>query len=308
MKNTFLLSVAAIAAGVSWPALAEISIESAPPVVVHTTPMAGDTNVSPLVTEIRVTYSKAMQDGTWSWSTWGEENFPEVTGKIRYLEDGCTCVLPVKLEPGRFYATWLNSEKYHNFKDAGGHAAVPYLLTFCTAPTGAQNATASTAEIDSKIEQLSRPGLPVEEAIRLLGEPKHYRWGNATFTKDSLPDIYILQYSGGVRVVINGGYVTELRSEQPGPGFSYRGKLRLGSTLDEVLATVGPPSETVAGKALAFEPGVLYRDIDGKKGYCYYARPEQQIRCFFLNEKVTALYLPLGESDEPAPPKRNSAI
>lgn len=150
--------------------------------------------------------------------------------------------------------------------------------------------------------------MPVQEAIRLLGEPKHYRWGNVTFTKDNLPDIYILEYSGSVRVVINGGYVTELRSEGFGPGFSYRGKLRLGSTLDEVLATVGPPSETVVGKSLAFEPGVLYRDIDGKKGYCYYARPEQQIRCFFLNNKVTALYLPLGEPDAPAPPKGNSGI
>jgi hypothetical protein len=308
MKTTFLFSVAAAAAGIVDPSFAQISVQSAPPVVVRTTPIAGDTNVSALVTEIRVTYSKSMQDGSWSWSTWGEETFPEVTGKIRYLEDGCTCVLPVKLEPGKFYATWLNSDNFHNFKDASGQAAVPYLLTFCTAPAGGQKAIISTAELDSKIGQLSRAGMPVEEAIRLLGEPQQYRWGNAIFTKDNLPDPYILQYPGGVRLVVTGGCIAELRSESPGPGFSYRGTLRLGSTVDEVLATVGPPTETVVGKPLAFEPGVLYRDIDGKKGSCYYARPEHQIRCFFSNDKVTALYLPLGESTRPAQEKANSGM
>jgi hypothetical protein len=42
-------------------------------------------------------------------------------------------VLPVKLKPGKFYATWLNSNKFKNFTDADGQPAVPYLLTFQTA-------------------------------------------------------------------------------------------------------------------------------------------------------------------------------
>lgn len=109
-----------------------ISIETAPPVVVKTVPIAGATAVDPALTELRVTYSKPMQDGSWSWSTWGEENFPETSGAPRYLPDGRTCVLPVKLEPDRFYATWLNSDKFHNFQDRDGRPAVPYLLTFTT--------------------------------------------------------------------------------------------------------------------------------------------------------------------------------
>jgi hypothetical protein len=95
-------------------------------------PVAGATDVDPALTEIKVTYSKAMQDGSWSWSTWGEENYPETTGKPRYLADGRTCVLPVKLQPGKFYAIWLNSDKFKNFTDTSGRAAVPYLLTFTT--------------------------------------------------------------------------------------------------------------------------------------------------------------------------------
>ena len=54
-------------------------------------------------------------------------------GKPKYLADKRTCVLPVKLEPGKTYAIWVNSgDKFTNFKDAGGRTAVPYLLTFKT--------------------------------------------------------------------------------------------------------------------------------------------------------------------------------
>jgi RNA polymerase sigma-70 factor (ECF subfamily) len=77
-------------------------------------------------------FSKPMRDGSWSWTIWGEENFPETTGAARYLADGRTCVLPVNLKPGKLYAIWLNSEHHHDFKDHEGKSAVPYLLIFET--------------------------------------------------------------------------------------------------------------------------------------------------------------------------------
>lgn len=110
----------------------KISLESAPPVVVRTVPMAGGAGVDPALTEIRATYSKPMQDGSWSWSIWNEENYPETIGKPRYLSDGCTCVLPVNLKPDKFYAIWLNNDKFKSFTDTNGKPAVPYLLTFRT--------------------------------------------------------------------------------------------------------------------------------------------------------------------------------
>jgi RNA polymerase sigma-70 factor (ECF subfamily) len=67
-----------------------------------------------------------------TWATFGKENFPKVDGKPKYLADRRTAVLPVKLEPGKTYALWLNSEKFQNFKDADGRPAVPYLLVFKT--------------------------------------------------------------------------------------------------------------------------------------------------------------------------------
>jgi RNA polymerase sigma factor (sigma-70 family) len=109
-----------------------VSLKTAPPVVVKTVPEAGAADVDPAITEIQVTYSKQMTDGTWSWSTWGEENYPKTTGKPHYLDDKRTCVLPVALEPGHTYAIWLNSNNFGNFKDSDGQKAVPYLLVFET--------------------------------------------------------------------------------------------------------------------------------------------------------------------------------
>ncbi|TAL05093.1 MAG: hypothetical protein EPO07_04140, partial [Verrucomicrobia bacterium] len=157
---------------------AEVSLESAPPVVVKTVPKAGATDVDPALTEIKVTFSKAMQDGSWSWSTWGEENFPEMVGQPKYLADGRTCVLTVKLQPGKFYATWLNSEKFHNFKDVSGRPAVPYLLTFFTGESGANTSLRSDltaaegvgAAVAQKIKsevagELKKRGAKVDELL-----------------------------------------------------------------------------------------------------------------------------------------------
>jgi serine/threonine protein kinase len=107
-----------------------------PPVVIQTVPPSGAADVDSGLTELRATFNKPMQDGSWSWCRWAdgnEENFPRLTGSARYLEDGRTCVLPVKLQPGRTYALWLNHpDSARSFRDTDGQAAVPYLLIFET--------------------------------------------------------------------------------------------------------------------------------------------------------------------------------
>ncbi len=157
----------------------------------------------------------------------------------------------------------------------------------------------SLVNIDAKIARLSKPGTTVNDVIHVLGEPTRYFWGNESHVQSGRhlpanpPAYYVLQYPQGVSVLAGDGNVEELRSEGQGPGFTYQGKLHLGSSLDEVLDALGQPTETITGKPLGFDAGVLYKDIDGKTGYDYYARPEQHIRCFFQNNKVVALYLPL---------------
>ncbi len=115
-------------------ALAQFSraqdMDSLTPVVVKTVPEAGTKNVPPGEYEIKVTFSKEMADGSWSWSSSWKDSTPESVGKPKYETDHKTCVMKVRLEAGKTYGYWLNSEKFHNFKDTQGHPAVPYLLVF----------------------------------------------------------------------------------------------------------------------------------------------------------------------------------
>ncbi len=103
-----------------------------PPVVLKTVPEEGALDVDPSLKEIKVTFSKEMQNGSWSWVTLSKETFPELTGNPSYDKDKRTCKLPVKLEPGKTYAIFLNSQRFSNFKDPAGNKAVPYLLLFRT--------------------------------------------------------------------------------------------------------------------------------------------------------------------------------
>jgi Bacterial Ig-like domain len=128
-----LVAVVAVLGLLTWSVQAEeVTVDSVPPVVVKTVPEAGAKDVDPKLTEIKVTFSKDMEDGSWSWSTVSKESFPKVDGDPKYLPDKRTCVLPVKLEPGKTYALWVNSENFGNFKDGDGRSAVPYLLVFQT--------------------------------------------------------------------------------------------------------------------------------------------------------------------------------
>jgi len=114
---------------------ATISVKTMPPSVIKTVPQAGDTEVDPSLKEITVTFSKDMMTKEmWSWCSQSPETFPEIDKtKIRYLKDERTCVLPVKLQPGKTYVIWINSQKFNYFKDTENNSAVPYLLVFQTA-------------------------------------------------------------------------------------------------------------------------------------------------------------------------------
>jgi Bacterial Ig-like domain len=110
----------------------EITLETARPVVIKSVPEAGAEGVDPGLTQISVTFSKQMKDGTWSWCVLSKESYPGTSEAPKYLEDKRTCVLPVKLQPGKTYAVWINSENFYQFKDTKGQPAVPYLLVFKT--------------------------------------------------------------------------------------------------------------------------------------------------------------------------------
>jgi hypothetical protein len=109
------------------------SVEGFPPVVIRTVPTSGDQAVDPSLREIRVTFSKDMMTHEmWSFVYANPAPFPKIAGKIHYLRDNRTCVLPVSLEPGKTYGIWINSQEHNSFRDTYQHPAVPYLLVFKT--------------------------------------------------------------------------------------------------------------------------------------------------------------------------------
>jgi RNA polymerase sigma-70 factor (ECF subfamily) len=139
MRQLVIAAVVVVAScGSAWSGeQQEMSVAALPPVVVKTVPQAGDTKVDPSITEIRGTFSKKMTTGkNYSWAG-ADESW--TAGQPHWLADGKTCVLPVKLEPGKTYVVWLNSPKFHNFRDSRGQSAIPYLLVFETAKTQPTN-------------------------------------------------------------------------------------------------------------------------------------------------------------------------
>jgi RNA polymerase sigma-70 factor (ECF subfamily) len=110
---------------------AELELERQPQLI-ESDPKAGETEVSADLKEIRVTFDCDMERGM-SW-TGGPPYFPPLdqNRKARWINSR-TCVLPVKLETGRFYRVGINSKSHRNFRCLHGGSAAPTVLCFATA-------------------------------------------------------------------------------------------------------------------------------------------------------------------------------
>ncbi|MFH1883099.1 MAG: hypothetical protein ABIL62_10360, partial [Planctomycetota bacterium] len=145
-------------------------------------------------------------------------------------------------------------------------------------------------KLPAKIEQLDVDTAGLERVKEIFGKPAQYIWGKETFKEDNLPRQYILVYPSSFRIYMRENQIVELRHES-GSNYVFRDKLRSGSTLDEVFEVIGHPKKIVVGEKNLFEDGVLYKDIDGRKGHCYYARSDQNVRLWFLDYKIIAIYM-----------------
>jgi hypothetical protein len=105
------------------------------PQVVKLDPFNGAQNVSPAVTELRVTFSVPMGGGC-SWCTVSDDGADYPKGpegkRVYWTEDKMTCVLPVELKPGMTYRLSLNAPEFKNFQSAGGVPLEPVDYTFKT--------------------------------------------------------------------------------------------------------------------------------------------------------------------------------
>ncbi len=155
--------------------------------------------------------------------------------------------------------------------------------------------SSSQSDINKKLAQIDINKATIEDVIRVLGEPIKYIWSGKTFTKDTLPSTYIAAYPNNFDIVLSNGKIAELRFKGPKAGYVYQGKLKVGSSLDEVLEVVGQPIETIEGQRMPklAKDNVLYKNIGGRKGYCYYyySCKDHGVQFYFLNYNVTNMTL-----------------
>ena len=137
-----------------------------------------------------------------------------------------------------------------------------------------------------KIKLLDINNAAPEQTIQVFGEPLRYIYKNLEFTKDNLPDKYIMIYPDKFRVYIQDKSVRKLRYSCPGYAFY---SVEIGSSLDQVINAVHP-TEIVMGEMIEDESGVLYRDITGVPGYCYYRPAGSNVVFIFKNNVVTEIY------------------
>jgi len=143
-----------------------------------------------------------------------------------------------------------------------------------------------------KVASLNIDTANLDDVIRIFGEPIDYVWGRQVIDRAKIPaDRYCIKYPDDVHLFMRWDSIVELRFESPAADYVFRDKIRVGSSLDEVLEVVGQPAETIEGEQIGWVNNVLYKNIEGKKGYCYYHRPDQNVRFFFMNYKVKAIYV-----------------
>ena len=135
-----------------------------------------------------------------------------------------------------------------------------------------------------------------EQVVEILGKPDQYVWGRERYSEADLPDgHYIMAYEAGINLMMNGNVVREVRVESNGD-YLYEDKIRLGSSLEDVVDFFGKPFEIVTGEPVDFRGNrVLHRDIRGETGYCYIHYRDMGIRVFFSGYRVRALYLGIPE-------------
>lgn len=100
------------------------------PAIVALEPADGALNVDPALAKLRVTFDRPMAPG-FSW-VGGGASYPEVTGVAHWSDDRKSCILPVKLKPGRDYELSLNSDYFENFRDPRGTPIEPTPWKFRT--------------------------------------------------------------------------------------------------------------------------------------------------------------------------------
>lgn len=110
----------------------QVPLSRFPPAVLQTVPATGSILVDPLTTRVEVTFSRAMNQDSWSWVS-VDDTFPDTDG-ASFVDADTAQLNIVGLQPDRVYQLWVNSPSgtYVGFMDRDGLSAVAYPIVFAT--------------------------------------------------------------------------------------------------------------------------------------------------------------------------------
>lgn len=163
--------------------------KSSYPQIVETIPKIGEKAVSTSLKEISIRFDRDMSKGM-SW-TGGGPDLPTVDkGNKPHWTDARTCVLPVKLEKGKYYRVGINSKSNQNFRSQDGVPVPPAAIYFTT--EGADKALESRVEAPTIVEMPPKNGATdVDAELKTLtvkfsapmGDGMSWTGGGATYPK-----------------------------------------------------------------------------------------------------------------------------
>jgi beta-lactamase regulating signal transducer with metallopeptidase domain len=158
--------------------------------------------------------------------------------------------------------------------------------------------------MNAKLNRIDIDTATKEDVIKVFGEPEKYMWESQVFDKDNLPSRYVMiDVAKNFNVFIGNNHIVELRFEGPSD-YVFGDGLVVGSPLEKAFEVLGKPKEIVDGQKNEFLENVFYKNIDGKKGYGYYAVPEKHVRIWVVDDRVKAIYLTRSNYFENKPSRK----
>jgi len=266
-------------------------------------PMDSRTTASPTGKTEYVFYAQ----GGWSWS------IPYIAGAYALAAQ-----VEPKITPERFWALALKTGRTIKLRHEGkehdfGPILDPAKLIEAIRRGELADTVAATAELAKyyrPIPTVAQGPVPKELAARLdaldidkatrnavteqLGKPSFYALGNDVLDANNLPNRYAMVYPESVHVVIMDDRI--IRVAILSPGYLFRGKVQVGSSLDEVLEVLGPPRKTIEGARMrdimtSPEDDVFYKNLDGVEGTCAYQARAKGVMVGLNDGRVSTLVL-----------------
>lgn len=276
-------------------------------------PMDSRTTASPTGKADYVFYPR----GGWSWA------IPYVTGMYALC-----CQVDPNITPDRFWALAMKTGTYINLQKQGREISFgpilnpSRLIDALTAKEflddaavkaelkkyekddeSVQTAAAYGKDFLAKIAQIDINNTATGDIIKLFGKPSYFTKTGKKVEDSNLPQTYMMSYDNeGFAVLIKNNQIKALLFERS--GYLFAGRIQVGSSFDDVFEFLGPPKETVEGADLpkVSKMDVLYKNINGTKGWHHYKSSKYNITVTFMNNKVIELVInstePLKKADK----------